>query len=778
MKHILTILSLLISSSLFSQVVVKVPQQDISGKVNYSDSLSKYVTPSQLGTKVDTSHHDITNVFAPLYSVNVNDSTHELHAYVSTDTTFSGASDTTLASSLAVKKYAQKVDYVSDETALQNYTGNAKTVIVKDTLKGGTFNYTTAALTPDNAVIYAATGKGSGYWQRVIKANEIESEWFGAVGDGSHNDAPALDSAFKYNGYTVVLRAGKTYKVQSTFHMGSGCKLVGNGATIQRDTVSININVLSAVPKDSSGTTIVTVDSTNTTEFAKLKVGIQLMFVNRQGDTRRLDAAYKVITAINGATITLTGGNTVDSVWSANTAALVNVYPIILASGDNIQISGVNIDGARKYYTNHMVYWEAGTTINCGSTKNILIRDCYITNSLCDGIMGGGLNGSVVHNRIYWSGNGAVHLSGSNGCVIDGNFFFDTNSNQFSGHNEASIIFSNSIWDAKITNNVIDVCARGIGAINSTDNSDILISNNTIRRYLDRGIDIYSPVGNTIKNVSIVGNHIYGAVDITALQLPYLPTPIQTVTYPTTSAIKFLSDGTLENISITGNVIENASLELSGCKKLNVTGNTIMEINATLPAGSPANLVTLTGSTGVFAANTIVETGTSLRSVVLYSSMKDMVISGNDITTDKMVVEVNSSNSIFQNNIVTGNVRIANSCSLINNDITGTLYVGWLSNADNNLYVAMNKVSASIQIATNDTSLTLKNNITPTITGTGVNTLRIGNIVNGVNEDNRTGSGAPSSTPTAIGQKFTDFTNKKIYQSTGTSSSADWTLVN
>jgi hypothetical protein len=156
MKHILTILSLLISSYSFSQVVVKVPQQDISGKVNYSDSLSKYVTPSQLATKVDTSHHDITSVFAPLYSVNVNDSTHELHAYVSTDTTFSNASDTTLASSLAVKKFVG--NHSTDTTSLSNRINLKQNIIsnISDTSK------------------YAKSGTGvSPYIQKVVAANVL-----------------------------------------------------------------------------------------------------------------------------------------------------------------------------------------------------------------------------------------------------------------------------------------------------------------------------------------------------------------------------------------------------------------------------------------------------------------------------------------------------------------------------------------------------------------------------------------------------------------------------
>lgn len=41
-----------------------------------------------------------------------------------------------------------------------------------------------------------------------------------------------------------------------------------------------------------------------------------------------------------------------------------------------------------------------------------------------------------------------------------------------------------------------------------------------------------------------------------------------------------------------------------------------------------------------------------------------------------------------------------------------------------------------------------------------------------------TGTAAPTTTPTAIGQEFIDTINKKIYKATGTSSSSDWTILN
>ena len=40
------------------------------------------------------------------------------------------------------------------------------------------------------------------------------------------------------------------------------------------------------------------------------------------------------------------------------------------------------------------------------------------------------------------------------------------------------------------------------------------------------------------------------------------------------------------------------------------------------------------------------------------------------------------------------------------------------------------------------------------------------------------GTAAPTTTPTSVGQLFVDTTNKKAYISTGTASSADWTILN
>lgn len=41
-----------------------------------------------------------------------------------------------------------------------------------------------------------------------------------------------------------------------------------------------------------------------------------------------------------------------------------------------------------------------------------------------------------------------------------------------------------------------------------------------------------------------------------------------------------------------------------------------------------------------------------------------------------------------------------------------------------------------------------------------------------------TGTGAPSSTPTGVGHLYVDTSGKKLYVSTGTTNSSDWTILN
>lgn len=106
MKKILSIIFLLISTATFAQIkVLKVIGQQGIAK---ADSVNGYVTPSELGKKRDTSYHQSLVAIKPIYFNIINKDSFQIGAYTTTDTTFNNASDTSLPSSLAVKRYVDK----------------------------------------------------------------------------------------------------------------------------------------------------------------------------------------------------------------------------------------------------------------------------------------------------------------------------------------------------------------------------------------------------------------------------------------------------------------------------------------------------------------------------------------------------------------------------------------------------------------------------------------------------------------------------------------------
>jgi len=106
------------------------------------------------------------------------------------------------------------VDVLADITEMEDYSGNALTVIVTDSLRGGIFNYYSSGLTTDDGIVFDATGKGSGYWKRsVTESDAANVSWFGAVGDGSTDNTTAFKNASRYR--KVIVPKG-TYKLDRT----------------------------------------------------------------------------------------------------------------------------------------------------------------------------------------------------------------------------------------------------------------------------------------------------------------------------------------------------------------------------------------------------------------------------------------------------------------------------------------------------------------------------------------------------------------------------------
>lgn len=101
--------------------------------------------------------------------------------------------------------------YLPTIASLQAYNGTITTVIVSDSLRGGTFNYITTPQVIDNGVIFAATGKGSGYWRRQFDGVHVEATWYGLLPDGVTDNS----TLFK-----AMLRAAAAKKQTINFRNG------------------------------------------------------------------------------------------------------------------------------------------------------------------------------------------------------------------------------------------------------------------------------------------------------------------------------------------------------------------------------------------------------------------------------------------------------------------------------------------------------------------------------------------------------------------------------
>jgi hypothetical protein len=81
---------------------------------------------------------------------------------------------------------------LADIPSLIAYAGSARSVLVKDTARGGVFYYSPTAGLLDSGIVFPATGVGSGYWVRKWDGTNVQAAWFGVTGDSTQNSYFAL----------------------------------------------------------------------------------------------------------------------------------------------------------------------------------------------------------------------------------------------------------------------------------------------------------------------------------------------------------------------------------------------------------------------------------------------------------------------------------------------------------------------------------------------------------------------------------------------------------
>jgi len=124
------------------------------------------------------------------------------------------------------------VDVLADITELEDYAGNALTVIVTDSLRGGIFTYYSTGLTTDNGIVFNATGKGGGYWKRDhTQANGVNACWWMSDLDSTTNKRTEIQAAIDYvynnGGGTVYFAYQQAYTVDS-LKLWASCTLAGD----------------------------------------------------------------------------------------------------------------------------------------------------------------------------------------------------------------------------------------------------------------------------------------------------------------------------------------------------------------------------------------------------------------------------------------------------------------------------------------------------------------------------------------------------------------------
>lgn len=378
---------------------------------------------------------------------------------------------------------------------------------------------------------------------------------FGAVGDGVALDSAAIALAVAAAGVNGVIQfdAGKTYLVDRAIKLLAGQTVVGYGATVKRlaqilttTTDAITHNATTSIvlatgdgAKFSAGQTIALFNGVNYSSW-NLTIGSVV------GDTLNLTTSINVSAA---------------SPWSGSTVVALSFDVIKTATG--CSVIGITVDGNKANYSKY--HWELLTEIHTIDGYNTIDR-CSLQNFPGEGIQeNGASNFASVHNQyknntiINGNGNG-IHLSGSAGVQVTGNYIYNTNlDGDIMGHNGGCITLSDGIKDCLIANNHLEQGRSGVGQIDSADNSFVSIVGNTVKNMTVFMLEIRG-FNAAVTDVLISGNRFYNDTAPAAASLICVN-------------IGDTSTNVFYRFTVTGNSFFNAGLLLNKLTDATVSGN-------------------------------------------------------------------------------------------------------------------------------------------------------------------------------------------------------------
>lgn len=436
--------------------------------------------------------------------------------------------------------------------------------VIKSQAAGGAF--TVATLPTASQMIGESVGttayttdRGLQTWNGTvwasINATTLNPEQFGAVGDGVTNDSAALLAAIAAAGTngSITLTAGKTYLVDRQIKLLSGQTLVGYGATIKR-----------RAQITSTTTSTITSGSTNSITLASgggalFSVGQTISVFNGAN----YGTQNVTISNINSDTVTTATSFYLSAGSPFTGTTTVALSFETLATTDQNNIFGVSIDGnkANWSYYHWEITSEIGVNMVVGKT---LIRDCIINNAAGEGIQehsaGSAISNKYVNNTITNTNGNGIHLSGSIGTVVSGNYIYNTNlQGTAMGHDGGGITISNLVVDYTIANNFISTGRSGVGEISSSDNSYFSIVGNTFRDMTTYMLEIRG-FNAAIVDSLISNNRFYNTTAPAAASLINV-------------SIEDTNTQDLGRIVVSGNQFHNAGLIVSRSTNMSITGN-------------------------------------------------------------------------------------------------------------------------------------------------------------------------------------------------------------
>ncbi|HZM03210.1 MAG TPA: right-handed parallel beta-helix repeat-containing protein [Candidatus Saccharimonadales bacterium] len=426
----------------------------------------------------------------------------------------------------------------------------------------------TSTATSTASAFVATSATATSIFAGILEANNLYDSsnvrYWGAKGDGITDDSAAFASAIA-SGKNVSLDYGDTYLISTPLNLTASQQLYGNGATIKRAnqaTTTTNTTITGGV------TNVITV-----ADASNFRVGESINMLN--GGV--YDDNNKVITNINGNVITT--ATTWDNSASGTTIIFLSFVTVTI--GNNGGVYNLTIDGNKSNWT--YFWWAATKEILLSGVHNIADSN-YVHDAPGEGIYAGGNYNTVRNNYVLNVNGNGIHLSGTNHPIIEDNTVINGNLNTAVGHADGCIIWSNAIAHATVTNNYMENCIAGIGSIDSPDNSDVTVANNTIVNMASYAIEGVLPNNTGVQDIVFTGNRIYNSK-----QAVFSNTSDGTNAWPSRIIFSnnYLSSTTLaitrsQYITVSNNIIDmvtntsNVVAYIQGSQQIIFSGNSVI----------------------------------------------------------------------------------------------------------------------------------------------------------------------------------------------------------